>query len=114
MVLQESPSLLLPVDADRLGMSFGPIPWQHWLIVSLASKQPFEQVVDIKEQNPGLRSPPATLPANIQFLRPIATCFISCSHSLLSIGKFLTMFYCQLFWVNSLAHRPASKTFANN
>ena len=33
------------------------------------------------------RSPAATLPTNSQFFRPIATCFINCSVSLLSIGK---------------------------
>jgi hypothetical protein len=33
------------------------------------------------------RSPAATLPRNSQFLRPIASCFINCSTSLLSIGR---------------------------
>jgi hypothetical protein len=40
-------TFFLSVSADGLGVFGGPVPGQHWLVVSLAGKQAFEDIADV-------------------------------------------------------------------
>ena len=40
-------AFFLAILADRLGMIFGPIPWQQRLVIGFAGKEPCEHVIHV-------------------------------------------------------------------